>query len=107
MFTLMVISAAITYSIGGYFMKLSHGLTNLGPTTMVFILFALGAGLQTLAMRGSTMVATYIIVLGLEASTAFILGALFLQEPISLLKLGGIIVVVIGIAILRFSDLRV
>ena len=104
MFTLMVITAAVSYSIGGYYMKLSNGLTNFAPSAMVFALFVLGAGFQTVAMRGSTMVATYIIVLGLEAATAFLLGALFLKEPISLLKLCGILVVIIGIAILRFSD---
>ena len=104
MFTLMVLTAAISYSIGGYYMKLSNGLTHLVPSVIVFALFVFGAAFQTLAMRGSTMVATYIIVLGLEAITALLLGTIVLKESMSLLKLGGIVVVTLGIAILRFSD---
>lgn len=100
----MLVVAALAFSCGGYFMKTSHGLTVLGPSLAVFGLFALGATLQTLAMRGSSMSITYIIVLGLEAITAFALGTLVMGESYSWLKLAGALVVLLGVMLLRFAD---
>lgn len=82
-------------------MKLSNGLTKGAPTAVVMGLFCLGAGLQMYAMRNTEMTLTYIIVLGFEAITATTIGALFLQEGLTLKKLLGVAIVVIGIALLR------
>ena len=98
---LILFCAATSYSIGGYFMKLSRGLTQGGPTALVMGLFCLGAGLQMYAMRNTEMTITYIIVLGFEAITAMTIGALFLNEAISLTRLVGVLIVVAGIAVLR------
>lgn len=99
--TLLLITAAFSYSVGGYFMKLSDGLTKGGPTVLVFSLFAFGALLQTIAMRQGEMSVSYIVVLGLEAITALLLGLFFLGEGVTLVKLVGILFVCIGILVLR------
>ena len=101
MFATLTCLAALCFSIGGYFMKQSAGLTQLRPTLLVFALFVLGAGLQTLAMRGQQMAVTYIVVLGLEAVTAFSLGVFFLHEGSSMTKLAGVGLVLAGIVTLR------
>jgi multidrug transporter EmrE-like cation transporter len=101
MFLTLTFLAALSFSIGGYFMKLSAGFTQLRPTVLVFVLFALGAALQTVAMRGQQMAVTYIVVLGLEAVTAFSLGVFFLKEGSSIVKVAGVGLVLAGIAILR------
>jgi multidrug transporter EmrE-like cation transporter len=101
MFTALTCLAALSFSIGGYFMKLSAGLTQFRPTMLVFTFFAIGAGLQTLAMRGQQMAVTYIVVLGLEAVAAFSLGVFFLKESSSLSKLAGVGLVLAGIVVLR------
>jgi small multidrug resistance pump/quaternary ammonium compound-resistance protein SugE len=103
MFTGLVIGAALLFSVGGFFMKLSRGLTEAAPTTMVFLCFCLGAALQTLAMRNEAMTVTYVVVLGLEAITAYVLGTVVLQEPTSLSKMGGIVLIVVGIALLKLK----
>jgi len=103
MFITLTSLAALAFSVGGYFMKLSAGLTQFRPTVLVFSCFAIGAGLQTIAMRGNQMAVTYIIVLGLEAITAFSLGVIFLQESSSITKLSGIGLVVVGILVLRMG----
>ena len=103
MFTVMTCLAALSFSIGGYFMKLSAGLTQLRPTVMVFAFFGIGACLQTVAMRGEQMSMTYIVVLGFEAITAFSLGVFFLDERSSLTKLAGVGLVMAGILLLRTS----
>lgn len=101
MFATLTCLAALSFSIGGYFMKLSAGLTQFRPTVLVFTFFAIGAGLQTVAMRDQQMAVTYIVVLGLEAVTAFSLGVFFLDESSSLAKLAGVGLVLAGIVILR------
>jgi len=55
MFTTLTGLAALSFSIGGYFMKLSAGLTHLRPTVLMFAFLSVGAVLQTVAMRGEQM----------------------------------------------------
>ena len=98
-----MVLAALAFSVGGYFMKLSSGLTRVGPSLLVFALFAIGAACQALAMRNEPMTVTYIVVLGLEAITAYLLGVVFLHEGSSPGKLAGVALVLGGIVLLRLS----
>jgi multidrug transporter EmrE-like cation transporter len=104
MFTFLTGLAALSFSIGGYFMKLSAGLTQFRPTMLVFAFFGVGACLQTVAMRGEPMSVTYIVVLGFEAITAFSLGVFLLGERSSATKMAGVGLVLAGIALLRSSN---
>lgn len=99
--TLILLGAAVSYSVGGYFMKLSHGLTKGGPIALVMGLFCLGAGLQMYAMRNTEMTITYIMVLGFEAITAMTIGALFLNEGLTLTRVLGVFIVIVGVILLR------
>jgi multidrug transporter EmrE-like cation transporter len=97
MFTTLTGLAALSFSIGGYFMKLSAGLTHLRPTLLMFGFFSVGAVLQTVAMRGEQMVVTYIVVLGFEAITALVLSMVLLNESGSVSKFAGVALVVAGV----------
>jgi len=101
MFTTLTGLAALAFSIGGYFMKLSAGLTQLRPTLLMFGFFAVGAVLQTVAMRGEQMAITYIVVLGFEAITALALSIALLNEGGSWSKFAGVALVLAGIVLLR------
>jgi small multidrug resistance pump len=103
MFLTLTCLAAIFFSIGGYFMKASAGLTEFRPTMLVFTFFIVGASLQTVAMRGQQMVITYVVVLGLEAISAYSLGVFFLKEGSSLARLAGVALVLAGIVVLRIG----
>lgn len=102
-FAILAVLAAFAFSIGGYFMKLSAGLTQLRPTLLVFGFFAIGVCFQTVAMRGEEMAVTYIVILGLEAITAFLLSVFLLNEGSSTHKIIGIALVLLGIAFLRMG----
>jgi len=101
MFAALTCLAALSFSIGGYFMKSSAGLTHFRATVLMFTFFIAGASLQTIAMRGQQMVVTYIAVLGLEAISAYSLGVFFLKEGSSLARLAGVALVLAGIVVLR------
>lgn len=101
MVTALAALAALCFSVAGYFTKLSNGLTVLGPSALMFGLFAIGSALQALAMRHESMALTYALVLALEAVTAFVLSVWLLGESASLARISGIGFVVIGIVLLK------
>jgi len=105
MFTTLAGLAALSFSIGGYFMKLSVGLTHLRPTLLMFAFFSVGTVLQTVAMRGEQMAITYIVVLGFEAVTALLLSMILLNESGSFSKFAGVALVLAGIFVLRTGKL--
>ena len=80
MFASMVMAAALFFTVGGIFMKLSEGLTKFWPTVIVFALFVIGAALQTLAMKREDLAVTYLWVVGLESILAFAFGVLLFSE---------------------------
>lgn len=104
MFAALAVLAALCFTIGGYFTKLSHGLTAPGPTAAMFLLFLLGSALQSVAMRNESMAVTYAVVLGLEAVAAFFLSIWLLHETASAIRFGGIVLVVAGIILLKWAS---
>jgi small multidrug resistance pump len=98
---LMAITAALAYTIGGIFMKLSGGLTSLIPSLMVYLCFAIGASLQTLVTVKSQLGASYVLILGVESILAVVFGAVFFKESCSWQVFGGMVLIVAGITILR------
>ncbi len=100
-FAALVFSAALLFTVGGIFMKLSDGVTRLSPSLMMAVCFVAGAVLQALAMRGGDLGVVYVIVLGVEAVLAMTFGWYFFAEQMSVWKLGGVALIIAGIATLR------
>lgn len=98
---LLAMLAALFFTTGGIFMKHADGLRHPAHVLGFVVLFALGAMLQSQAMRGAELGATYILVLGLEAALAFGFGVIFFDEAATLRKLAAVIAIVAGIALLR------
>ena len=102
-FMVMVVVAAIFFTVGGIFMKLSDGLTRVWPTLVVFALFVAGASLQTIAMKREDLAVTYLIVVGLESILAFLFGVLLFNESCSQGRVAGVTLIALGIMSLRMS----
>jgi len=81
-------------------MKASDGLTRIGPTIAIFVLFCGGAALQALGMRRTEMSVAYISVLGLEALSALALSWVALGERVTIPKIGALLLILGGIALL-------
>lgn len=82
-------------------MKSAQGLQNAVPVVGFLMLFSAGAAMQSLAMRGAELGATYILVLGLEAALAFGLGVALFGEAVTPSKVTAVALIVAGIALLR------
>jgi multidrug transporter EmrE-like cation transporter len=79
-------------------------MTKAIPTIAFMLLFLLGAVLQTVALEKTQLSITYVIVLGIEAVTAFLLGVFMLGENTSGLKIAGAVFIVMGILAMRLSE---
>jgi small multidrug resistance pump len=93
--------AATLYVAGGALMKSSRGLTRLLPTIALVIVFSAGALIQARAMRHQQLGSSYVVVLGLEALLAVVMGYLFFAEQVTVKTLSGVVLVMFGILILR------
>lgn len=100
----MMVAAALAFTIGGIFMKLSQGLTQPLPTLAMLGLFAIGAALLTLSIdvRGELGPA-YLVVLGLEALLAFAFGALLFGEQANVPRLAGLALLITGMILIEMS----
>jgi multidrug transporter EmrE-like cation transporter len=101
MFEGTVILAALFFTVGGVFMKLSDGLTRFWPTVIVFALFLIGAALQALAMKREDLAVTYLLVVGLESVLAFLFGVLVFSESCTPVRIAGVLLITGGIVSLR------
>jgi multidrug transporter EmrE-like cation transporter len=98
----MTIAAALAFTVGGIFMKLSQGLTQPLPSLAMLGLFGLGAALLTLSIdvRGELGPA-YLVVLGLEAVLAFAFGAMLFGEDANLGRVLGLALLVAGMILIE------
>lgn len=103
MYLVLACIAALSFTVGGIFMKRADGLHHASAAAVFLLLFAFGATIQSHAMRGAEMGATYIIVLGLEAALALAFGAFLFAEPVTPSKLAAVGLIISGIALLRLS----
>ncbi|MDX2213001.1 MAG: SMR family transporter [Oculatellaceae cyanobacterium bins.114] len=101
MYFLIAVIAALSYTVGGVFMKLSSGFSQLVPSVMVYLFFLVGASLQIYLTNNSHLGITYILVLGLEAVCAALFSALLFKEGYTTFTIIGIMLVVAGTAFLR------
>lgn len=104
MYSLLVLIAALAFTVGGIYMKLSAGLTQLVPSLLVYICFAVGASLQTLAMRKTDLGVTYLVVLGLESVLAFLFSTFLFKEASSAAKYFGLTLLVAGMILLHIEQ---
>lgn len=105
MYLTMVFVSAFAYTLGGMYMKLSKGLSKLGPSLLVYFFLAAGASLETLAMQDSSLGVTYIFVVGLEFVLAFLFGSLLFRENYSYNNLFGVSLIVAGMILLSACEL--
>ena len=55
MYLMMVLVAAFAYTLGGMYMKLSKGLSELVPSLLVYFFLIAGASIEAIAMNGTVV----------------------------------------------------
>jgi quaternary ammonium compound-resistance protein SugE len=84
-------------------LKQSHGFSRLVPT-LLFAAFALGSfGLLTLALRHLEVGPAYAVWTGIGAAGTVIVGMIWLDEMVSVIKITSVVLVVVGVIGLQLS----
>ena len=86
-------------------MKLSEGFTKLTPSVLVFVLYMGSFAFMILALKKMELGVVYAIWAGLGTALIAIIGIVWFQESVSLLKIVSIAFIVLGVVGLRLSQM--
>ena len=95
--------AGILEVVWAYFMKQSNGFTRIVPTILTLVTMVASFGLLSVSMRALPLGTAYTIWTGIGAVGAFLVGIIILGESASLMRVGAVILIVTGLAILRLA----
>lgn len=85
-------------------LKASHGFTRLGPTAITIVLLILSFYLLNIALKHFDIGTTYAIFTGIGTAGTATVGMLFLNETISIGKIGALLLLLIGIVGLKLIE---
>ncbi|NTU57850.1 MAG: multidrug efflux SMR transporter [Chlorobiaceae bacterium] len=85
-------------------MKLSNGFANLLPSVLIFVFYALSFTFVTLALKTLPVGLTYAIWSALGTALITAIGVLWFGEGMNTLKLVSLLLIILGVAGLQFSQ---
>ena len=95
---------AILFEVGGTTcMKLSEGLTRPLYTVLIFVLYGISFVALALALKKLDLSLSYAIWSGLGTAAIAVIGYLWFKEPMGTLKIGSIVLIIIGVVGLNIS----
>lgn len=95
--------AGLLEIVWAYFMKQSDGFTRLWPSVATLAFMGVSFGLLALAMKSLPMGTAYMVWTGIGAVGAFVVGVVFLQEHVSLLRVIAALLIIAGIVLMRLA----
>ncbi len=100
--TLLII-AGLLEILWAYLLKQSYGFTRISPSIFTVIAMLASVVLLSGAMRTIPLSTAYMIWTGIGAIGAFLIGALFLSESVSVMKLMAAGFIVLGVVLMKVS----
>ena len=88
-------------------MKISDGFTKLTPTLFIFFFYGLSFTFLSLTLRVLPIAVTYAIWSALGTALITVIGVIWFNESISAIKLSFLLLIIIGVAGLHFSQEQV
>jgi small multidrug resistance pump len=96
---------AIAFEVAGTTaMKLSEGFTRTWPSVAMMVFYLLSLGALTLALKRFDMSMAYAIWSGVGTALITVVGFYFFKEPVTLLKVGSIALIIVGVVGLHLSS---
>ena len=96
-----LIGAGLAEIVWATMMKFTDGFTRTWPTTVTVVFMVISFELLSLALKELPMSTAYAVWVGIGAVGVAIVGMAFMNEPVSLLKLGFLGMIVAGIVGLK------
>lgn len=101
---LYLVIAGVFEIVWAYAMKQSHGFTRLTPSLITFAAMLVSFWLLAVAMRNIPLGTAYTIWTGIGAVGAFVVGMVFLAEPVNTLRMIAAILIVSGLVLMKLSS---
>ena len=101
---ILLVSAGVLEIVWAYFMKQSQGFTHLTPTAVTIVTMIASFGLLSMAMKTLPLGTAYAIWTGIGAVGAFIVGVMVLGEALTPMRIGGVVLIVSGLVVLKLSS---
>ncbi|MFB2922061.1 MULTISPECIES: DMT family transporter [Aerosakkonema] len=98
-----IILAIILEVIGTSCMKLSEGFSKILPSVLMFVFYGLCLIILTLAIKKIELGVVYAVWSGLGTALIATIGIFLLNESASPLKIGAILLIIIGVVILKLN----
>jgi len=99
------LGAAIVLELGGTTcLKLSDGLTRLGPSAAMLVAYVASFSCLAMALRSIGLGTAYAIWSGIGTATIAAIGILWFKEPVSALRLVSLVLVIAGVVGLRLAE---
>ena len=100
----LYLSLAIVFEVGGTTcMKLSEGMTKPIFAALIFILYAVSFVMLALALKKIDLGLSYAIWAGIGTAAIALIGFIWFKEPMGPMKIGSILLIIIGVVGLNLS----
>lgn len=100
---ILLILAIVSEVIGSTGLKASRGFTVFIPSALVVLGYGGAFYLLSLVLKSMSLNTAYAVWSGLGTALIAVVGWLFLSEPMSLVKAGGIVLVIAGVVVINLS----
>ena len=101
---IFLLLAGVLEVVWAFLMKASDGFTKPWPTIGTIAFMIVSFGLLSMAMKTLPLGTAYAIWTGIGAVGAFVVGALFLGEPVTPLRIAGVTLVASGLVVLKLAS---
>jgi len=95
---LLLFTGIVAQSISATFMKLSMGFSNLVPTVLAIVFWAISMSVFIYALKNFDLSYAFALYAGVGVVLVAVIGVLFLKEPVTTLKIGSILLIALGVA---------
>ncbi len=100
----VLLTLAIVLEVAGTTnMKLSEGFTRPLPSVLIFVFYGLSFTAFTFALKRLDLSLSYAIWAGAGTALIAAIGVIWFKEPVSALKVGSVVLIIVGIIGLNMS----
>ncbi|EMF8545853.1 multidrug efflux SMR transporter [Acinetobacter baumannii] len=100
----ILILAGVFEVIWAYSMKMSEGFTRLTPSIITVVFMILSVVLLSISMKTLPLGTAYTVWTGIGAIGSFLVGILFLHEPIGAMRMIAAVLIVSGLVLMKISS---
>lgn len=101
---ILLFIAGLLEIVWAFSMKQSEGFTKLGATSITLVAMILSFGLLSWSMRTLPLGTAYTVWTGIGAVGAFVVGIVFLHEPMSAMRILAAALIVGGLVLMKLSS---